>query len=236
MTKQTTQELQPLIGGRFGRLTSLDYIKGSRTVRCKLRCICDCGNVCLVSKQNAYSGKAKSCGCISKESFVQRNTKHGMRSTPEYRAWCGLKSRCLNTKVRNYKDYGGRGITVCEEWVKSFSAFHGDMGDRPSSTHSIERIDVNGNYEPSNCKWIENKFQARNKRKPKNNTSGIKGISYSESCGMWIAYWHDLSGRQNKASFSESRYGDKAKVLAVMARDSAINYLNTKGAGYAINK
>lgn len=118
-------------------------------------CLCECGNMKTIKAPNLRSGVTQSCGCIKR--------RHGMYGTPEYAAWNSMMRRCLNTKNRNYKDYGGRGITVCEEW-KDFTVFFRDMGKRPSPKHSLDRINNEGNYEPSNCRWATTKQQARNKR------------------------------------------------------------------------
>ena len=90
--------------------------------------------------------------------------RHGMYGTPEYSSWESMRTRCLNKNHVRYKDYGGRGIKICEQWLDSFKTFYEDMGPRPSLKHSIDRIDNNGNYEPLNCKWSTNKQQYRNRR------------------------------------------------------------------------
>ncbi len=89
---------------------------------------------------------------------------HGMRNTPEYRAWFEMKRRCYDSKRKYYKNYGGRGIKVCDRWLESFEIFYEDMGDKPSDNHSLDRIDVDGNYEPSNCKWSDRTEQCYNQR------------------------------------------------------------------------
>lgn len=94
------------------------------------------------------------------------NSTHGMTSSKEYRSWCHLKARCMNPNDEKYPQYGGRGITVCEEWAASFEAFYKDMGECPAG-FSIDRINNDGNYEPSNCRWADNKTQSYNSRRPK---------------------------------------------------------------------
>jgi hypothetical protein len=112
--------------------------------------------------------------------------QHGMSKTPEYKAWSFMKYRCLCTSFPQYKDYGGRGITVCKRWNNSFMEFYNDVGPRPSNKHSIDRINNDGNYEPSNVKWSTKLEQNRNKREysvGKLNTSGYKNVSFIN--GQW---------------------------------------------------
>lgn len=97
---------------------------------------------------------------------------HGMFNTPVYRAWAHMITRCYNKKTRDYKNYGGRGIEVCGKWRDSFTSFYNDMGDKPSNEHSLDRINNEGNYEPSNCRWATRSMQNRNQR-PKKRTNGL---------------------------------------------------------------
>lgn len=108
-----------------------------------------------------------------------------MSNTFEYTSWYSMKTRCYNKKRADYKHYGGRGITVCDEWKNSFLAFYKDMGPRPTKNHSIDRIDVNGNYEPSNCRWASIIVQRRNQRIRKDNTSGCKGVVWNKINKNW---------------------------------------------------
>lgn len=123
--------------------------------------------------------RSKTCSelCYSKfQSAAKIKYGIGSKKIPEYEVWVGIKKRCFNSKIRQYKDYGGRGITVCNEWVNSFESFYKDMGPRPSSKYSLDRIDNNGNYEPSNCRWTTRFIQAINKRYKKGITPYL-GVS-----------------------------------------------------------
>jgi hypothetical protein len=115
---------------------------------------------------------------------------HGMTATKEFYAWSDIKKRCLNENCKAYVNYGGRGITVCDEWINSFETFFNDMGYAPSKSHSIDRINNNDGYYKENCRWTDIKTQANNKRpmkKPIDNTSGYKGIDFSKKNNKWRA-------------------------------------------------
>ena len=159
---------------------------------------------------------------------------HGMSSSPEYKTWYTIKRRCYEENFKEYYNYGGRGIAVCKRWLESFENFMQDMGRRPSDNHSIERLDVNGNYCPENCTWIENRFQSRNHRKRKDNTSGVTGVSKTAK-NSWLARVCDLlTGERKSKSFSMNKYGEEeAFRLACNWRLEMIRELNKQGAGYS---
>lgn len=153
---------------RFGRLVALErYSEVTACGKTQWECQCDCGVIILAITGSLTTGNTQSCGCQRRDSARQNGLKikHGMTGTPEYKAWRGLRYRCYDPEHENYHNYGGRGITVCDEWKESFEAFYRDMGPRPGLGYSIDRKDVNGNYEPNNCRWATAIEQASNQRK-----------------------------------------------------------------------
>jgi hypothetical protein len=165
------QRIEVKSGDRYGRLIVIkeveSHIQPNGKIRRKFKCLCDCGNNVTTQLVSLRSNRTKSCGCLQKEVAVSSNTTHGMKEIPSYNSWRGMKNRCNNPNSEDYKHYGGRGIIVCDRWLNSFENFLEDMGSRPYG-YSIDRIDVNGNYELSNCKWATSKEQLKNRR-PKEN-------------------------------------------------------------------
>jgi len=177
----------------FGRLTVLSYA-GRIGVNNQWNCKCTCGNYCIVAGGNLNRGSTKSCGCLHAEIASKVHASHKMTGSGEYRTWMSMKNRCLNSNGIGYINYGGRGIKVCDRWVNSFESFFSDMGVRPKGS-SIERINNNGNYEPSNCRWATAKEQANNKRS--NHTITINGVTktmqaWADECGL---HWSVIKSR-----------------------------------------
>ena len=152
---------EDLKGRVFSRLTVIARDESKKT-RPRWMCICVCGAIKSVAACELKAGKTKSCGCYDADRKRTETIKHGFNRTPTYVSWCAMRARCTNSTLKSYRNYGGRGISVCERW-EAFEAFLADMGERPAGK-SIDRIDVNGNYEPANCRWATASEQRRNQR------------------------------------------------------------------------
>lgn len=160
-------------GLRYGKLTVIDKApnKSATDTNARWNCLCDCGKTTVAYGQDLGRGMHKSCGCIGRGNGGSKNKTHGMSRTIAYRAWDTMKKRCNNPNCVKFKNYGGRGIKVCERWLK-FENFISDMGHPPEG-FSLDRIDVNGGYEPSNCRWATKQQQSDNRR-------SVKKITYND--------------------------------------------------------
>jgi len=153
-----------------------------------MRCQCECGEVRVISLHSIKRGDSKSCGCRQEELYISSMSKHGVdrRSrTTEYKSWLHMIERCENRNCKSFPNYGGRGITVCTRWRWSFHEFIRDMGPKPKG-YTIERIDVDGDYFPENCKWASKKEQSRNRRNVHRVQVGEKILKIHE--------WSEISG------------------------------------------
>lgn len=166
-------KVKDLSGQKFGRLTVLRRVdNGSRLA--EWLCLCDCGKTVVKKGTLISRGYVKSCGCLQREQarkYGGVNRKHGDQGSRLYGVWLGMKSRCYNSNVHNFQNYGGRGIRVCDEWLHDYPKFKewaiasGYDGEAPQGKCTIDRIDVDGNYEPSNCRWADMSTQRRNQRR-----------------------------------------------------------------------
>ena len=164
--------IKDLTGKKFGRLLVISIHGRTKANSVTWLCECDCGNETIVVGQNLTSKNTISCGCVFNEKVKTMNKKHGKRQTKVYKIWHSMKARCTNKNNIGYADYGGRGIKIL--W-KSFEDFNDDMADSYKEGLTIERINVDGNYEPSNCKWATVKEQSNNKRNSRKVT--INGLT-----------------------------------------------------------
>lgn len=164
---------------RFGRLVVIKWVKKDKWRQSYWLCQCDCGKEKIVCGNDMKRGKTKSCGCLNIEKIIERFTTHGRRYDKIYQIWSTMIQRCTNPNHIQWEDYGGRGITVCQRWME-FENFLEDMGEC-SNGHSIDRIDNDGNYEKSNCRWATGSQQCRNKR----NNHLVTHNGYTKCITQW---------------------------------------------------
>ncbi len=169
-------------GSCFWRWTVLEMTSEKAGDGCvKYACRCQCGAVRNIKSSKLRAGESKSCGCYSRDMTSQRNKVHGLsrgpdkKKTSEYTSWDSMKARCNNPKHRAYKYYGGRGIVICKRW-KDYENFYKDMGSKPTPKHQIDRIDNDGNYDPSNCRWVTRLENMQNRSTSR--TWFILGLSF----------------------------------------------------------
>ncbi len=159
-------KFRDLTGQRFGRLVVKCLAGRDKYGGALWMCICDCGNITTPYGSSLTTGDTRSCGCLSRELTAKRghsSATHGMSNSKVWKAWKMMRQRCANPNNKNYSDYGGRGIKVCDRW-NSFDAFLADMGEPPTPDHTLDRINTNGDYEPGNCRWSTMKEQCNNRR------------------------------------------------------------------------
>lgn len=171
---------ESMVGNKYNRLTVISYL-GMKSDRDRNRpyllCECECGEIVELKAGLVEKEKTKSCGCLQKEKAKEAKTKHGLSNDILYNAWCNIRQRCGNKNKKDYKHYGARGIVVCEEWDKSFENFYNwSINNGWEHGLEIDRIDNDGNYEPSNCQWItqqKNKAYGKRRNSIKNKTENV---------------------------------------------------------------
>ncbi|MEK4302424.1 hypothetical protein MKY30_23990 [Oceanobacillus sp. FSL W8-0428] len=200
-----------LTGDKYGRLTAMKLSYRDKRSNSFWICKCDCGNETVVRIGDLRSGNTTSCGCFREEqsnkALVERSTTHGHTKTRLYTIWHGMKLRCYTKSNASYKYYGGRGISVCDEWKDDFASFRTwSLSNGYKEGLTIDRVDANGNYEPSNCRWINYKGQARNKR---NN----KIITYRGE-SKTISEWSEITNIKQSTISERVRLGwDEAEAI-----------------------
>lgn len=193
---------EDLTGKRFGKLVVIhrveDYVHPSGERKPMWLCQCDCGERNSVRSHTLKSGFTQSCGCGMAESGKRKKT-HGLSKSKTYKAWCSIKNRCYNPRCSKFMHYGGKGIKVCPAWLNSFSQFLKDVGIAPTNKHSIDRINTDGDYEPSNCRWAVQSDQMRNQcRNVKLTHNGIT---------LCIADWADRLGLKRSTVYGRHSKG-----------------------------
>lgn len=185
--------LEDLTGMVFSRLT-VQGLFGKKGGRYYWTCKCICGNTREVLAQNLKNGSHKSCGCLHRERTAKMGFRHGYHGEVEYETWRHMMERCSNPKAHNYSLYGERGISVCERW-HHYPNFVADMGCRPGPDRSIDRIDSNGNYEPSNCRWGTVEEQNNNRRSNVIFTLSRESLSLAQWCRKFGIHAVTVTGR-----------------------------------------
>lgn len=192
-------DVNEYIGNKYGRLTVVEYL-GVINGNSKVLCRCECGNERSVRVAELKNGHTKSCGCFQKEVASTRIKRHGEAKTRLYRIWTKIKDRCYNERNDRYESYGGRNITVCDEWRNNYESFRNwALNNGYKDGLSIDRIDVNGNYEPSNCRWATVAEQNRNKRN--NHYLTYKGET------LPIVGWAERTGIKPSTLYARLDYG-----------------------------
>lgn len=196
-------KFKDLSGKRYGRLTVIKPYGKNKYGKYMFVCKCDCGNDFVTLGNGLQSGRTLSCGCLHSEKSIEKVralTKHNMSNTRIYNIWHTMIQRCYYPKHKSYNYYGGRGITVCNEWLHNFQAFYDwAMANGYDDSLTIDRINVNGNYEPSNCRWATLKEQA-------NNTRNNHYITYKGTTRT-IAQWADKLGISKDTLYARFKNG-----------------------------
>lgn len=191
--------IKDLTGQKFGRLTIIKEVEKDKNNKSQCLCICECGNEKIIRKSDLRTGKIKSCGCIKKEILSKRQKKHGKTRTRLYRIWCNIKSRCKNKKVPCYKYYGGKGIILYEEWQNFEPFYEWAINNGYQENLTIDRIDINNNYEPKNCRWVDRKTQSRNQ-----STNHLITYNNETHC---INEWAEIKCLTKAAIHNRIKYG-----------------------------
>ena len=236
---------------RYGRYTTTG-VREKRKNHYYLECVCDCGTVKFVRESSLKSGVTRSCGCLAKEVARERLSSHGFSSHPLYQRWCDMNRRCYNPQRKDFQHYGGRGISVCDEWVMSnpdgFLNFVNDMGSTFFEGLEIDREDNDGNYHVGNCRWVDRRTQVLNSRNVHFKTTDVGDLARKYNLPISV-----VSDRITKLGWTSEeavskpvrvkRYflhvdGEMLKLSDYLSRDDVIKFSNikrSKGVEYAMS-
>lgn len=200
-----THNFKDLTGKPFGRLTVIDQAETKKSGQIYWNCKCRCGKLATIRGSRLRAGITESCGCLAKETTRKRSVTHDMSYGREYAIWGGIIQRCTNPNNQAFKNYGARGITICDEWRHDFMAFFNYVGKRPSPKHSIDRMNNDGNYEPGNVRWATNVEQKNNYR----DNHRITLHAHTMTLAQWACFVglnpNTLIARINKCNWSPAK-------------------------------
>lgn len=218
LDKTAEIKTKDITGERFGMLTAVKLIGKNEKHQGMWECICDCGNHRIVPLPYLTSGDSTSCGCATRGKLHDIFTRHGESHTRLHNAWANMKYRCLNPNADCYENYGGRGITVCEEWINSYEAFRDwALSNGYTDDLTLDREDNNGNYEPDNCRWVTYTTQNNNRRdnvlyEVDGEVLTLEELSRKESKPTWVIQKEFSNNYLGKRGMQHGKRGSKDRA------------------------
>lgn len=200
-----TKRLIDLTGHRFGNLIVIERVENDKNGMPRWKCLCDCGKTVIKYGHTLRNGTTTSCGCKTNDNISNSKKTHGLSKHPLHSVWANMKDRCLNKNNHAYSCYGGRGITICDEWMDFVTFFNWAIKNGYQSGLSIDRIDVNGNYCPDNCRWATDKEQANNQRN--NHIIEYNGQKHN------VKQWAEIFGVTYNSIYDKLRKGLSAEEI-----------------------